>query len=243
MSATRPLVAVELGRVPYRDALHLQQNLVQARLDERIADHLLLLEHERVFTTSHRGGLQHLRVDPAQLSSHGIALVETDRGGDITYHGPGQLVGYLIARLEGQERSIPWLFAALEGAVATVLRSHELPAEPGTRLDPGGDQADLREAGVWVANNKICALGLKLSHWVTKHGFALNVAPDLEDFALIVACGLAHRGVTSMQRELGRSPDSAALAEELAAAVAERLGRSLQHAHASSLDSFVRASV
>ncbi len=238
-----PLEIVDLGTLPYRQALALQTELVARRQADEIPDQLLLLEHPKVFSYGRRNGTAHLLATPAELARRGIELVETDRGGDITYHGPGQLVGYLIARLEGPRRSVPWLFEAIEGAITQLLRDRGLDAQPGTRAAGKAPQADLREAGVWIGNDKICAVGLRLSRWVSKHGFALNICPDLEDYQLVTACGLAHRGVTSMARQMNLPPTVEALKEPVSAALASRLGRTARRVLASSLDTSMSASI
>lgn len=225
MADPRRLEIEWLGRIGYATALARQNDLVEQRRRGAIADRLLLLEHDPVLTFGRRAGTRHLLVDRAELQRRGVELVETDRGGDITYHGPGQLVGYLILQLIGSERSVPQLFERLEHAIAAALASYGIAASGGTRQPAAADDADLQLAGVWVGRDKICALGLRLSDWVTKHGFALNVAPNLLDFELIVPCGLAGRGVTSMAALLGLTPPLEALRQRVGACVAQSFER------------------
>ena len=220
MPGARALEIQWLGRIGYATALKLQNDLVERRRRGVIADRLLLLEHDPVLTFGRRAGTRHLLVEQEELQRRGIELVETDRGGDITYHGPGQLVGYLIAQLLGSERSVPQLFDRLERAVAMALASYGIAATGGTQQQSAAE-ADLQLAGVWVGRDKICALGLRLSDWVTKHGFALNVDPNLADFELIVPCGLAGRGVTSMRQLLGTTPPIEMLRQRIGCCVAD----------------------
>lgn len=236
----QPLLTTFLGRVGYSEAQTLQDNLVAARCDDRLEDQLLLLEHPPVITFGHREGIRHLLVDRADLKQQGIELVETDRGGDITYHGPGQLIGYLIVKLQGDERNIPWLFQTIENSICDMLLSHGIRAGGGTRQPGPGlpRQQALTQAGVWVGEDKLCALGMKLHRWVTKHGFALNVDPNLLHFQNIIACGLENRGVTSMAKLGASTPSLEELSQQVGAYLAEGLGRTHRWQTTSLLDSF-----
>ncbi|MBN2361209.1 MAG: lipoyl(octanoyl) transferase LipB [Deltaproteobacteria bacterium] len=235
-----PLEIAWLGRVGYAAALALQDELVDRRRRDQVADRLLLLEHDPVLTFGRRTGARHLLADRGELAARGIELVETDRGGDITYHGPGQLVGYLILRLVGSERSVPRLFERLERGVVDTLASYGIASCGGTRRPADATAAALQLAGVWVGRDKICALGLRLSDWITKHGLALNVDPELSEFELIVPCGLADRGVTSMRRLLGAAPPAAELRQRLAEDLAGALERRPVWLRSSSLDTLFR---
>src|SRR5438067_5335317 len=173
-----------LGRVHYRDAHALQHGLRERSAD----DHLLLLEHPHVYTLGVRAKREHVLVDPASV---GAELVETDRGGDVTYHGPGQLVGYPILSVPMGPSTTPGYVHALEQVIIDALSDVGLPGA--ARVDG--------YPGVWVEDRKICAIGVRLSRGRTMHGFALNVSPDLSMFGHIVPCGIADRAVTSLAAE------------------------------------------
>lgn len=209
------LEIADLGSIGYAEANDIQNALVQQRLSDSIGDRLLLLEHPPVLTYTKRGGTKNLLVTPEQLKQRGVQLVETDRGGDITFHGPGQLVGYLIYKLDGRSRSVPDLFLKIEAGIRRVLEDLGVESQGGTQ--PSGE---LSQAGVWIGNDKVCSIGMRLSRWVTKHGFALNADLDLEYFKLVVACGLKQRGMTSITQQLGRK----VTVDDLKPQVAEALG-------------------
>ncbi len=183
-----------LGVVDYASAWQYQRELVQQRREGAIPDTLLLLEHRPpVITLGRASHAEHLLVTPQQLEKLGIQLVETDRGGDITYHGPGQLVGYPVLDLRQHGRDLHLYLRNLEEVLITALSHFGIFA---------GRKEGL--TGVWVGEEKIAAMGIKVSHWITMHGFALNVCPDLNHFSLIVPCGIRDKGVTSLQKLLGR---------------------------------------
>jgi lipoyl(octanoyl) transferase len=189
-----------LGRVGYGEALELQARLVEERRRGAIGDTLLLLEHPPVITlgVKTRGQPSHIVASPEALAAEGVAVFETTRGGDITYHGPGQLVGYPIFDLRPDRCDVHRYVRDLEEALIAALR--EFGVE-------GGRVAG--RTGVWVGpagrEEKIAAIGVRISRWITSHGFALNVSTDLRHFRLIVPCGISDRGVTSVERVLGRS--------------------------------------
>ena len=189
-------VVRRLGRVGYAEARALQQELVAARRRGTIPDTLLLLEHPPVITLGRAGSAAHLLGSPADLSARGVEVVETDRGGDITFHGPGQVVGYAIVDLEPRGRDLHRYLRDLEWVVIEAL------AELGIRA---GRAAGL--TGVWVGHAKVAAIGIRVSRWVTHHGFALNVDTDLSYFDLIVPCGIPDRRVTSVEAILGGPAD------------------------------------
>lgn len=176
----------ELGRIDYQSALTLQQQLVAARKLGEIPDQLLLLEHPHVITLGRNARQENLLASEAVLRAHGVALFETDRGGDITYHGPGQLVGYPILDLRDWKRDVVGYVRALEQVLILTLADFGISAGRIPKL-----------TGVWVGDHKIAALGVHISRWVTSHGFALNVTTDLNCFRWIVPCGLT-KPVTSM---------------------------------------------
>jgi len=197
----------DVGTRDYRSVLGLQQELAEARKRDLIGDALVRVEHPPVVTLGRFKGAEHVHLPAAELRRKGIELVRSDRGGDVTYHGPGQLVLYPILKLEGPERDVAGYLRGLEEVGIRTLARFGLRGErvPGM-------------TGVWVGGRKILAIGVRLSRWVTLHGLALNVDPDLTPFSYIVPCGLEGKEVTSLARELGRpvSMDEAA-AESLAA--------------------------
>jgi lipoyl(octanoyl) transferase len=186
--------------MPYTEALALQRSLVEERRAGRIGDTLLLLEHPHVLTLGVRGdgGRSHVLATDEALASRGIEIHETGRGGDITYHGPGQIVGYPIVDLNPDRRDVHRYVRDLE----TVLIR--------TAADYGVEAGRIEGlTGVWVGDEKLAAIGVRIARWITSHGFALNVSTDLDQFNLIVPCGIADRGVTSLARLLGRPIDMA----------------------------------
>ena len=176
----------ELGRISYGEALDLQQELVAARKAGRIPDHLLLLEHPHVITLGRNGHPENLLASDEILSRAGISFYPTDRGGDVTYHGPGQLVGYPILDLKDWKKDVGAYVRGIEQVLIDTLAAFGIQAGRIPKL-----------TGVWVDGRKIAAIGVHLSRWVTSHGFALNVHTDLSYFQYIVPCGLT-KPVTSM---------------------------------------------
>ncbi len=205
------LAVWQLGRVEYADGLRLQKLFGDARARDLVPDSLLLLEHSPVLTLGRGAKRQNIVAGAAQLSAHGVEVFETDRGGDVTYHGPGQVVGYPIFRLPPDRHDVRRYVRDLEEAMIRALRPFGIEAE---RV--------VKWPGVWVAAagsgrpEKIGAIGVHLSRWQTSHGFALNVNTELSHFALIVPCGITDGGVTSMQQQLSRPVDIAAVEGELA---------------------------
>jgi lipoyl(octanoyl) transferase len=184
-----------LGLVDYQAALELQKELVERRKQGLIPDQLLLLEHPHVITLGARNhnASSNVLETPEALARKGVALFETGRGGDVTYHGPGQLVGYPILHLPIDRRDVHRYVRDLEEVLILTVADFGIAA---SRI-PG-------LTGIWVGDHKLAAIGVRISRWVTSHGFALNVSTDLSNFALIVPCGIADKGVTSMERVLGR---------------------------------------
>lgn len=203
----RSFVVRELGRVPYGEAWQLQKDLERSRKAGEIPDQLLLLEHPHVLTIGRNGKPEHLLVSRSRLAELGIEYFEIDRGGDITYHGPGQIVGYPILDLREWKRDV---VAYVRGIEETVIRALARFGIESWR-EPGA-------TGVWTSAGKICAIGVHISRWVTTHGFALNWTTDLKYYQYIVPCGLP-RPVASMET-LGARPDRGhlhrALIEEFA---------------------------
>ena len=204
-----PLVVEHLGVVGYDEATALQQELVARRQAGRIADRLLLLEHPPVITlgVAARGDRRNILAPPAELRRRGVEVRAARRGGDVTYHGPGQLVGYPVLRLAPDRRDVHRYVRDLEEVLIRTAARYGVTAsrEPGL-------------TGVWVGRDKLAAIGVRFSRWVTSHGFALNVATDLAPFRLIRPCGIDGRGVTSLAALTGRTPSVA----EVAAVAADR---------------------
>jgi lipoate-protein ligase B len=208
------LSACSLGPTPYAQGLRLQEALVTARAEGRTGDWLVFPDHPPVLTVGRGAAPGGLIADRATLEARGIEIFEVARGGDITWHGPGQLVGYAICDLARQERDLHRFLRALEAALIDVLAGCGIE---GARV-PG-------RTGVWVGKRKIASLGIAVRRWVSYHGFALNVAPDLSQFDLIHPCGLRGVRMTSIAEQLGdRAPALAEIRERAAAAVARRLG-------------------
>ena len=205
--------------VPFADAVELQQQLVADRQQDRIPDQLLLLEHPPVVTLGVGAHRDNLLVQPEELVRRGVELQEARRGGDITYHGPGQLVGYPILLLKPDRCDVHRYVRDLEAAIIRAVAQFGVQAG---RVDG--------LTGVWVGNDKLAAIGVRLSRWVTSHGFALNVTTRLDDFELIRACGLADRGVTSLACLTGGEPGLDAVGDAVASSVAEVFDRVLSNA-------------
>ncbi|MFN7920708.1 MAG: lipoyl(octanoyl) transferase LipB [Bryobacteraceae bacterium] len=180
----------DLGRMPYAEAFRLQQQMVEERKHALAPDRLLFVEHPHVVTLGRNAHETNVLASPEILSRAGIELHQTDRGGDVTYHGPGQVVGYPIIDLREWKRDVVAYVRAIEQVLIDFLSEHGLRGERATGM-----------TGVWVGGAKVAAIGIHISRWVTSHGFALNVDTDLEYFRYIVPCGLS-KPVTSL-RELG----------------------------------------
>jgi lipoate-protein ligase B len=193
--STPPLAILELGRVPYAEGLTLQRHLRERRIAGALdRDVLLLLEHEPTITLGRgtKGASLPRALD--ELRRLGLTVAEVERGGDVTWHGPGQLVGYPILDLGGHRRDLHWYLRQVEEALLQALAVLGIPAE----RRPG-------YTGVWTSGRKIASIGVHVRQWVTAHGFAINVTNNLEDFDLIVPCGIAGVEMTSVARELGDS--------------------------------------
>jgi lipoate-protein ligase B len=188
----RPLWIIDLGRQTYEKTRELQKRLVLARLEERIPDVLLLLEHEPVFTMGRHGRWENLLVREEDLRARGIACIPTERGGDVTYHGPGQLVGYPVVRVPGKGRQVKALVKGFEDLLLGSLAQFGIQG----RRDPGNP-------GVWVGNAKIGSIGIAIQRGVSFHGFSLNVGMDLTPFSWIHTCGDRNLRLTSLEELLG----------------------------------------
>jgi lipoyl(octanoyl) transferase len=182
-----------LGLMDYEEAWALQTRLADDRRAGRVPDTLILLQHPHTYTIGRSGTRDHVFLTDAELESRGITCLDVDRGGDVTYHGPGQLVGYPIFDL-GRTPDVVRYIRGLESCLIGAVADFGITAD---RLD--------RYTGVWIGDRKIAAIGVKVSQGVTTHGFALNVTTDLSLFAHILPCGIPDKGVTSMAAELGRA--------------------------------------
>ena len=195
----------ELGLLEYQEAWTLQEQLLQQSIAQKAngllpAHHLLFVEHPPVYTLGKSGKKEHVLIDDQELKERQIAFFQTNRGGDITYHGPGQLVGYPIIDLEQFYRDIGRYLRELEEVIILTLQEYGLKGE-----------RSIGETGVWLdpgipgRARKICAMGVRCSRWVTMHGFALNISNDLSYFNHIVPCGIPDKSITSVEKELGRT--------------------------------------
>ena len=233
---------IDLGLIGYAEALELQKRLVAARKAEAIEDVLLFCEHPHVITQGRNGKREHLLASEHVLRQKGVEFFETSRGGDITYHGPGQIVGYPILNLAAIRRDVVWYVRTLEEAMIRATADFGIAAgrEPG-------------KAGVWVASSsshespvtshfvplatrhaplatseKLAAIGVHISRWVTSHGFAYNVSTDLRFFDLIVPCGIADRKATSLEKLLRRRLETEEVTPRIAKHLAELFGLELK---------------
>ena len=211
-----PFEVRRLGMVPYEEALELQRTLVEARKADRIPDQLLLLQHPPVITLGAkvRNDRSHVLATDEALDEAGVELFEAGRGGDVTYHGPGQLVGYPIIDLRPDRCDVHRYVRDLEEVMIAIAARFGVEA---------GRVAGL--TGAWVGADKLAAIGVRISRWITSHGFAFNVSTDLAHFGLIVPCGIADRGVTSLGELLGTAPPMAAVEEAAIDAFAATFAR------------------
>ncbi len=188
---------VDLGLIDYDEALHIQERLNQLRQENRIKDILLILEHEPVITIGKRGDQSHILAPRNFLMEKGVKICPIGRGGDVTYHGPGQIVGYPIMRFQEHVTGVRELVRSLEEVFIQLLQNH-------FQIEAGRDP---EHPGVWVENDKITAIGLLICSGVTMHGFAFNVNTDLNAFRWILSCGITNKGVTSIKKLTGQEQD------------------------------------
>jgi lipoyl(octanoyl) transferase len=202
----RPLDVRRLGLIDYDTALRLQRELVEERKAGRVPDLLLLVQHPRVITLGVKGdgGRSHIVATAERLDELGVVVAEAGRGGDVTYHGPGQVVGYPIVDLKPDRCDVHRYVRDIEEVMIRVCADYGLQAERVAGL-----------TGTWIGPEKIGAIGVRISRWVTSHGFAFNVTTNLDDFGLIVPCGIADRGVTSLRKALGRAVPIAEVEDRL----------------------------
>jgi lipoyl(octanoyl) transferase len=229
---------VDLGIVEYGATWALQHRVVAARKAGAVPDVLLLCEHPHVITLGRSGNLGNLHASHHVLRKMGVSFFETDRGGDITYHGPGQLVGYPILNLAEIRRDVAWYVRGLEEAMIRATADFAIPA----KRVPG-------RTGVWIdvpadpvaGEEKLAAIGVHLSRWVTSHGFAYNVSTDLRYFDLIVPCGIADRRATSLEELLARGVEMKEVSPKIASHLGELFGLDLRAASRDDLESMLRA--
>jgi len=194
----KKLAVIDLGSHPYQPVWDYQRELQRKRIEQKIPDTVIFVEHHPVYTIGKNGSDLHIIANRDFLETHGIDVVHVDRGGDVTYHGPGQIVGYPIFDLHQHRESISWYMRSLEEVFIQVLLHYSINAMRSEGY-----------TGVWVQDEKIVALGVRISRWVTMHGFAFNINPDLSHYAGIIPCGIFQYGVTSLEKILGHPIDLA----------------------------------
>ena len=215
--APRPGHVINLGMVEYEEALEHQIALRDKRIAGAIPDTLVLLEHPAVITVGRSGNMENVLVPARRLAEQGIQLLHTNRGGDVTYHEPGQVVGYTIVDLRPYGLDVRAHLRRLEEVIIQALIAFGIR---GSRI-PGC-------TGVWVEDEKVASIGLHIKQWVTMHGFALNLQPELDNFSLIYPCGIRDKTVTSVARVLGHPVESSQARKELAQAFGRVLGLSME---------------
>jgi len=228
-------LTVNLGLIGYAEAYALQKRIVAARKAEAIEDVLLLCEHPHVITQGRNGKREHLLVGEHVLRQKGVEFYETSRGGDITYHGPGQIVGYPILNLGEIRRDVVWYVRMLEEAMIRATAEFGITAgrEPGktgvwVEFAEDGSSLATRHSPL-ATSEKLGAIGVHISRWITSHGFAYNVSTDLRFFDLIVPCGIADRKATSLEKVLGRTVKESEVAPRIARHLGELFGLELKN--------------
>jgi lipoyl(octanoyl) transferase len=230
--------AIDLGRIGYAEARDLQQRLVAARKVGAAPDVLLLCEHPHVLTLGRNGRIQNLRVPQSSLDGLGVEFHHSNRGGDVTYHGPGQIVGYPILQLAEIRRDVVWYVRQLEevmtqAAAAFGVQAFRVPGRTGVWTRPAAGAASIEE--------KLGAIGVHISRWVTSHGFAFNVCTDLSYFDLIVPCGIADCRATSLEKLLARPVSTAEVLPVIAAEFGRAFGLQMHFAGKQQLDQWLSA--
>jgi lipoyl(octanoyl) transferase len=216
-SGEHPCRAYWLGEVDYLEAYELQKTLRKARIEGRIKDVVLLLEHSPVITVGKAGKSKNILVSESYLASRGIPVVQVERGGDVTFHNPGQIVSYFIVHLETIGKTIHQFVRALEEIIIRILADYKIE---GVR--------DWLHPGVWVGDKKICALGLNVSRGVTLHGFALNVNNDLGITSYIHPCGISDKGVTSIAEQLSGQIEMTSIIASIVQEIGSTLNMSVE---------------
>jgi lipoate-protein ligase B len=201
---------LRLGIVDYVLAYDLQKKILLERIDDKCPDHLILLQHNPVITIGRSGDNKNILASKTLLESFGITVHEIERGGDVTYHGPGQLTGYPIIDLRSYQKDVHWYLRQLEEVIIRFLSDYNIA---GKRVSG--------YTGVWVGDEKIAAIGVAVKRWVTYHGFALNVNPDLSHFKLINPCGITDKEVTSIVKILGHDVSMEEVEDKVVSAFAE----------------------
>lgn len=247
----KELLVVDLGLIEYGVALEVQRRVATARKAAAVPDVLLLCEHPHVITLGRSGKISNLRAPDELLKRMGVSFFETNRGGDITYHGPGQLVGYPILNLAEIRRDVAWYVRGLEEAMmrATAefgIASKRVPRCTGVWVDvPASstavDRKEVKEVQEIKDEEKLAAIGVHLSRWVTSHGFACNVSTDLRYFDLIVPCGIAGKRATSLEKLLGRRVEIEESAPRITAHFGEIFGLTPRMCGRDALDTLLRA--
>ncbi|MGA9772520.1 MAG: lipoyl(octanoyl) transferase LipB [Blastocatellia bacterium] len=209
-----------LERVSYTDGLRMQEKAVEQIKQGDGAEQLFLLEHPHVFTLGRGADASNILASPEQLQSHSIEVHETGRGGDVTYHGPGQLVGYPIINLKPDRCDVHRYVRDIEEVLIRTIAEFGVT---GNRIKG--------LTGVWVGNEKVAAIGVRIARWITSHGFALNVSTDLSYFQMIVPCGITDKGVTSLSRLLGRQIEMKEVAQVAAHHFGEVFDRNIIGVH------------
>jgi len=201
---------LRLGIVDYEQAHSLQKRILQDRIDNKCTDHLILLQHNPVITIGRGGDNKNIIVPQTVLDSSHIKVYEIERGGDVTYHGPGQLTGYPIIDLRNYKKDVHWYLRQLEETIIKFLSYYNIVGKRVSGL-----------TGVWVDDEKIAAIGVAVKRWVTYHGFALNINPDLSHFKLINPCGITDKEVTSLTKILGFNVDMAEVEDKIVSAFSD----------------------
>ncbi len=217
------LNVIKLGVVDYGEAYNLQKQLLEEHIQGKGRDSLLLLQHNPVITIGRSGSRDNILIPESALTAAGIETCEIDRGGDVTYHGPGQLTGYPIINLRHFRKDVHWYLRQLEETIIKVLAEYSITGE---RMEG--------YTGVWVGNEKVAAIGVGIRRWITYHGFAFNVYPDMSHFQMIRPCGITDKGVTSLEKLLGFRADMDGVVERTASAFAEVLD--IDHIHVDTVD-------
>ncbi len=201
---------LKLGVTDYKEAHELQRYLLREHLENRGLNSLILLQHNPVITVGRGGDKGNILVSKSVLAAAGIETYEIERGGDVTYHGPGQLTGYPIIDLRDFKKDVHWYLRQLEEVIIRVLAEYGIA---GGRME--------EYTGVWVGNEKVAAIGVAVRRWITYHGFAFNVHPDMSHFSMITPCGITDKGVTSLEKLLGYRVDIGEVIDRTASAFAE----------------------
>ncbi|MFW5961578.1 MAG: lipoyl(octanoyl) transferase LipB [bacterium] len=212
----RKLDVIKYGIINFEEAYKLQLELLEKRYQNKINDTLLLVEHPPVLTIGASGTRDNIVAADEVLAKAGIEVFETNRGGDITYHGPGQIVGYPILNLKEHKQDLHWLLSAYEEVFIRLLEKYNIQARRIKGL-----------TGVWVDNKKITAIGVGVKHWITYHGFAFNINPNLEHFSYIIPCGIKDKGVTSLKNVIGSEVNTDEVMQKLIESFAGVFGMEL----------------